>query len=207
VRRFVLLLVALMFTFTALVGCRQEEETDPVDLSPMPAAAAPPYVCEYIPLRAVELMTGVRDPLVSGSFDFSDKEGHGVGSCAIYRPDGNRLKVMLVELIPGDYTEFVQGYIDGGFARLPEIIPGSIGAYSTSEGGKNNAAYAYLATENTELVVQMDYGAPGRDNAADVVALMKLIAPKLLSADNTPSASPTASASPTVKKSEEPGEG
>ncbi|SDR15854.1 hypothetical protein SAMN04489764_3774 [Thermostaphylospora chromogena] len=47
----------------------------------------------------------------------------------------------------------------------------------------------------------MEHGAPGRDNAADVAALMKLIAPKLLGADATPSASPTA------KQAEKSGEG
>ena len=72
---------------------------------PVTEAAASPYICEHIPLKAVELMTGVRDPLVRGYFDLAVAGGLGDGSCAAYRRDGERLKVLQIGLTPGGYPE------------------------------------------------------------------------------------------------------
>ncbi|WP_204286746.1 hypothetical protein [Microbispora amethystogenes] len=44
-------------------------------------------------------------------------------------------------------------------------------------------------------MIQLEIGAEGRDNAADVVALMKLIAPKLITDASAASSSPSPSVS------------
>lgn len=193
-------LAFLICALVALGGC-QGQEQPPSDLSPMPTVAAPPYICDQIPLRAVELMTGISRPLARGSFDLGEGESGGSGSCAIYKPDGSRGQVMLITLTKSGFRGFIEDRLENGESRLPEIVPGSIGSYFAPSDSEDNEAYAHLVGGNSELIVEMEHGAPGRDNAADVAALMKLIAPKLLGADATPSASPTA------KQAEKSGEG
>lgn len=177
-----------------LTGCQGEHR--PVDRTPLPTVAAPPYICEYVPLRAVELMTGVRDPLVRGYFDLTSAGGLGDGVCAVYQRGGDRLKVLLVDLTPGGYPGQIKEDLDGGASPLPEIVPGSIGSYFRRASGENNAAFARLVRGKAELSVQLEIGVEGRNNAADVAALMKLIAPKLITPASAPSASPSTSPSP-----------
>ncbi|WP_189248493.1 hypothetical protein [Streptosporangium pseudovulgare] len=165
----------------------------------MPAVAAPPYICEHIPLKAVELMTGVRDPLVRGYFDLSAAEGLGIGSCAVYQRSGERLKVLLIDLTPGGYPEEVTEHLEDGASPLPEIVPGAIGSYFRPKDSEDNDAYALLVRGKAELSIQLDIGVEGRDNAADVLALMKLIAPKLITDASAPSAKPASTASPSPK--------
>ncbi|MEV4528997.1 hypothetical protein [Streptosporangium sp. NPDC049304] len=159
--------------------------------------AAPPYLCDHIPLKAVELMTGVRDPLVRGSFDLTSAGGLGDGSCAIYQREGERLKVLLINLSPGGYPGPVEEQIEGGATPLPEILPGVTGYYFRRVSGENNAAFSTLVRGKAEINILLEIGVAGRDNAADVLALMKLIAPKLLTDASAPSPTPK---SPTPKK-------
>ncbi|MFF0311216.1 hypothetical protein ACFYSC_27620 [Streptosporangium sp. NPDC004379] len=159
-------------------------------------ADTPPYICDHIPLKAVELMTGVQNPLVRGYFDLAAAEGLGIGSCAVYQRSGERLKVLLIDLTPGGYPEEVEEQLDDGAAALPEIVPGSIGYYFKSSHSTSNAAYAMLVRGKAEISIQLDIGVKGRDNAADVLALMKLIAPKLITDASAPSAKPVSTASP-----------
>ncbi|WP_285704832.1 hypothetical protein [Microtetraspora sp. NBRC 16547] len=153
--------------------------------------AAPPYICGYIPLKAVALMTGVYDPLARGYFDLTTSDGLGIGDCAAYRQDGDRQKVLQIDLMPRGYTEMVEENIRLGASPLPEIIPGAKGSYFKGADGKSNSASAVLVRGEATISIQLQIGASGRDNAADVAALMKLIAPKLITDASAPSGSPS----------------
>jgi hypothetical protein len=183
--------VAVVVLTCALLLSSACQSEKPIDRTPLPTVAAPPYICEYIPLKPVELMTGVKDPLVRGFFDLSVSGGLGDGSCAVYQPDGDRWKVLLVDLTPGAYRGEIDERLRNGALPLPEIVPGAIGAYFKVASGENNAALAVLVRGKAALRIHLEIGAPGRDNAADVVALMKLIAPKLITDASAPSASPS----------------
>ncbi|WP_146607869.1 hypothetical protein [Spongiactinospora gelatinilytica] len=87
----------------------------------------------------------------------------------------------MVDLTPLDYTERVKEQLDQGAPPLPEIVPGAIGYYFARPNDKNNAAFATLATDKARLSVQLEMGVAGRDSAADVLAMMKLIGPRLIS--------------------------
>ncbi|GAT65364.1 hypothetical protein PS9374_00997 [Planomonospora sphaerica] len=140
-------------------------------------------------------MTGVRNPLVRGHFDLTSASGLGDGSCAVYQRTGERLKVLLIDLTPGGSTEEVKEEISNGASPLPEIVPGSLGHYFKSDGSEHNVAVAVLVRGKAELSVQLEIGVEGRDNAADVAAMMKLIAPKLITDASAPAAGPSASPS------------
>ncbi|MET9067415.1 hypothetical protein [Streptosporangium sandarakinum] len=191
---------ALSCALVLSTACQAGQSTSgEVDRAPLPTVAAPPYICEHIPLKAVELMTGVRNPLVRGYFDLTAAEGLGIGSCAVYQRSGERLKVLLIDLTPGGYPEEVEEQLEDGASPLPEIVPGSIGYYFKSVHSTSNAAYAMLVRGKAEISIQLDIGVEGRDNAADVLALMKLIAPKLITDASAPSAKTASTASPSPK--------
>lgn len=183
--------MALFGALVLLTGC-QHSGQKAVGLDPLPAVAEPPYVCGYIPARAVELMTGVRDPLVQGSFDLSAAGGLGAGSCAVYQREGARLKVLQIQLTPGGFREAVEEQLADGALPLPEVVPGAVGYYFAPAQSKDNDAYALLVRGRSEIDIALELGAEGRDNAGDVVALMKLIAPKLITDASAPGASPSA---------------
>ncbi|WP_146615546.1 hypothetical protein [Nonomuraea aridisoli] len=136
----------------------------------------------------MELMTGVRQPIARGDFDLSFGEGVGIGGCAIYQPTGDKKKLLDVDLTPEGGEEWVRAQIKAGDKPLPEIVPGGIGFYTqggTVEADKTMAG-AVLVRGKAQLFVGMSRGLEGRDNAADVIALMKLIAPKLITDATAP---------------------
>ncbi|MER5418276.1 hypothetical protein [Streptosporangium roseum] len=189
-------MTALACALAVSTACRSEEVK--VDRSPLPAVATPPYICDHIPLKAVELMTGVRNPLVRGSFDLTTAGGLGDGSCVAYQRDGERLKVLHIDLTPGGYVGEIEERIEDGASSMPEIAPGAIGSYFKDVNSRNSAAYAMLVRGKAEINIQLEIGVAGRDNAADVLALMRLIAPKLLTDASAPPATTTSpSPSPT----------
>ncbi|MEN3541309.1 hypothetical protein AAH991_39810 [Microbispora sp. ZYX-F-249] len=186
--------VRVMTLFGALVlltGC-QHSENKAVDRDPLPTSAEPPYVCGHIPARAVELMTGARDPLVQGSFDLSAAGGLGAGSCAVYQRGGERLKLLQIQLTPGGFRGAVEEQLADGASPLPELVPGAVGYYFAPADGEDNEAYALLVRGKAEIDIALEIGVEGRDNAADVLALMKLIAPRLITDASAPSAGPSA---------------
>ncbi|MFC5820701.1 hypothetical protein [Nonomuraea harbinensis] len=73
---------------------------------------------------------------------------------------------------------------DGVSKQLPEIIPGGFGFY-TVDLNEETRAGAMLVKGKARLSIELVKGVKGRDNAADVVALMKLIAPQLIPAAGT----------------------
>lgn len=135
-------------------------------------------------------MTGVHDPLVRGNIDLSLSGGIGSGSCAFYERSGDRLKVLRVRLSPGGDVAQVEEQLKHGAMPLPEILPGGRGYYFKDPASKTNAAHAMLVRNKSMINIQLEIGVEGRDNAADVVALMKLIAPKLITDASAPSESP-----------------
>ncbi|WP_157549591.1 hypothetical protein [Nonomuraea candida] len=178
-------------TASALASACQQQDGTPVDTTPLPSIASPPYVCDYIPLDAVRLMTGVQDPIVDGKFDM--KAGENVGSsqwgsggCFVYQPTGDKPKVLNVSLSPDGTEEEVVSRIRKGAGRLPEIVPGSVGFYFQDGSADNTQAAAVLVHGQDRVTVELVRGVKGRDNAADAVALMTLIAPNLI-LDATPS--------------------
>lgn len=74
---------------------------------------------------------------------------------------------------------------------MPPIVPGAIGYFDTDPSG-HASAHAGIARGTALLIVKLDRGVEGRDNAADVVALMKLIAPKLITSADAPTPTPSA---------------
>jgi hypothetical protein len=181
-----ILLVGAIF---ALVSC-QQQESPPVDKTSLPSVAASPYICDHVPLDAVRLMTGIRDPLVEGYFNMTvgqelDGLDYGTGSCRVYRPNGDKLKVLQISLSPAGSKSVVDWEISQGAQRLPEIVPDAVGYYGKNGSADNTQAAAILVHGSDRVIVDLIQGVKGRDNAADVVAMMKLIAPKLI-LDATP---------------------
>ncbi|MEU6715356.1 hypothetical protein ABZ897_28160 [Nonomuraea sp. NPDC046802] len=148
--------------------------------TPLPSVAAPPYVCDHIPLDAVRLMTGVHDPIVRGRFNISTDENLSSGGCFVYQSTGSKPKVLDVTLAPGGSEKEVESQIGQGARRLPEILPGAVGYYGQDGSAGNTQAAATLVRGTDLLIVELVRGVKGRDNTADVVALMKLVAPKLV---------------------------
>ncbi|MEV4217565.1 hypothetical protein [Nonomuraea sp. NPDC049725] len=179
----------LLCTLPLLAACRQEEDP-PIDTRPLPSVAASPFVCDLVPLEAVRLMTGLRDPIIKGAFDMTvgqqiDKLDYGTGSCRVYQPTGNKPKVLQITLSPAGSEHEVEWEISQGARRLPEIVPGGIGSYGQNGPADDARAAAMLVHGYDRVIVELVHGVKGRDNAADVVAMMKLIAPKLI-LDATP---------------------
>ncbi|MFC4012642.1 hypothetical protein ACFOY2_35795 [Nonomuraea purpurea] len=181
--------VALLGTLFASAACQQPESL-PIDRTPVPSMAASPYICDYVPLDAVRLMTGIRDPIVDGDFDMTvgkelDGKNYGTGSCHVYQPNGNKPKVLQISLSPAGSAQEVEWEIGQGAQKLPEIVPGAVGFYSQDGSADNTQAAAMLVRGQDRVIVELVRGVKGRDNTADVVAMMKLVAPKLI-----PDASP-----------------
>ncbi|GGL47974.1 hypothetical protein GCM10014719_56540 [Planomonospora parontospora subsp. antibiotica] len=187
------LVMTLMCVLTLSAAC-QNGDTASVDRTPLPTVAAPPYICDHVPLKAVELMTGVRGPLARGRFNLTSDGSLDMGVCVVRRRSDQE-NVLVIDLSPGKDRAAIEEYLDDGATPLPEIVPGSIGAYFKSPSGENNAAYAHLLGDGSWLSVKLEIGVEGRDNAADVAAMMKLIAPKLITDARAPTADPAASPS------------
>ncbi len=130
-------------------------------------------------------MTGIQDPIVNGKFDMAvgkrlDGKSYGTGGCYIYEPTGNKSKVLQISLSPAGSKEEVEAEISQGARRLPEIVPGAVGYYGQDGNADDPHAAAVLVHGLDQMIVELVHGVKGRDNAADVVALMKLVAPKLI---------------------------
>ncbi|MEV0378595.1 hypothetical protein [Nonomuraea sp. NPDC050643] len=160
-------------------GCRQEPSS-PADTRPLPSVAASPFVCGHVPADAVARITGVRDPLVRGFFDLTSANGLGDGSCTAYEPDGERPKVLSILLDPtAPEGEVAWELRNGGAKPMPQIVPGAEGYY-VPDAHERTGVTAVLVRGHVRLSVVLLKGVEGRDKVADVVALMRLIAPKLV---------------------------
>lgn len=170
--------LALALVSVLTTSCSNQEEQ--TKNAPLPTAAAPPYICQYIPRDAVVQMTGLQDPLVKGSFDLEAAEGHGIGSCTIHRPSEEQERLLEVALLAHSRRS-TDEEIRLGAKRLPEIIPGSDGYYGTKQFiSDQKGAVAVLNKGISTIVIDLSHEVAGRDPEADVVALMKLVAPKLI---------------------------
>ncbi|MEV4390712.1 hypothetical protein [Nonomuraea sp. NPDC049607] len=168
-----------------------QEDTPPaVDAAPLPSAPAPPYLCDYIPKAAAKLMTGVSDPIVTGFLKepVDDVAGHGI--CTAYEPSGERAQILSAILDTGGIRGQVDEYLKDGGKLLPAIVPGGYGAYVRDRERATHVG-AILVQGKARLLVELVRGVEGRDNVADMVAFMKLIAPRLLTNNATPSPGPS----------------
>lgn len=171
-------LAATACILISIVGCSAGET---IDTAPLPSVAAPPYLCGQLPRDAVERMTGLPDPVVRGSFDLAAVGGHGTGWCIVYEPGEERTQVLEVSLLTDFAARRAEDEIRLGAKRLPSIVPGADGYYATKRSGDEDiGAVAVLTRGRSTLVVSLDKNIEGRNAEADVVALMKLIAPKLI---------------------------
>ncbi|MFC5834145.1 hypothetical protein ACFPZ3_60740 [Nonomuraea insulae] len=153
-----------------------------IDTAPLPTAYAPPYVCDYVPKVAVERMTGITDPLVNGSLRLAREDSPANGGCSAYQRTGERGTVLRIMLDSGGSRGQVENQLrDGNSKQLPEIVPGGFGYYANYPNDEAHVG-AMLVKGQARLSIELVKGVKGRDNAADVVALMKLIAPKLITA-------------------------
>jgi hypothetical protein len=134
-------------------------------------------------------MTGVSEPVVVG-FLKEWRNGVGYGTCATYQPTGERAQLLYVFLDSTGVRGQVDEYLKDGGKLLPEIVRGGYGAYIKDPERETRAA-ALIVKGRARLSVELVRGVKGRDNAADVVGLMKLIAPRLLADTDTPSPSPS----------------
>ncbi|WP_327588577.1 hypothetical protein OHA25_17205 [Nonomuraea sp. NBC_00507] len=180
---------SLLTCILVLISACQQDKTPVVDTAPLPSAPAPPYLCDHIPEAAAKLMTGVSNPIVVG-FLTEPRTEAGYGTCATYQPTGERARLLRVILDAGGVRGQVDEYLKDGGKLLPEIVPGGYGAYIKDPDEESHVG-AILVKGKARLLVELARGVKGRDNAADMVAFMKLIAPRLLIGTDTPSPSPS----------------
>jgi hypothetical protein len=172
-----------------VAGCSQPDEK--ADTTPLPTTASPPYICDHIPLQAVQRMTGIQNPLSRGSFGLPSDGGYGNGWCRVYQPTEEESQVLEVILIPSGNPTRIDEELRNGAKRLPQVMPGADGYYFSTKEDDHAGAVATLIRQETTLIVNMQRGGEGRNHEADVIALMKLIAPKLVADAGTPSPSPS----------------
>lgn len=130
-------------------------------------------------------MTGAHDPIVVGFLN-EWRNGVGHGTCATYQPTGERVQLLHVVLDSNGARGQVDEYIGDGGKLLPGIIPGGYGAY-IKDPQRNTRVAALIVKGKARLSVELVRGVAGRDNAADMVAFMKLITPRLLADASYPS--------------------
>lgn len=156
-------------------------------MTPLPTAYGPPFICGHVPKIAVERMTAVTDPLTTGSLELASNDPlrPAAGACAAYEGTGERRTVLRIFQDVGGSRGQVENQLrDGVSKQLPEIVSGGFGFYTTDPNGEPRAG-AMLVKGKARLSIELVKGVKGRDNAADVVALMKLIAPKIIATSST----------------------
>ncbi|MGW3351624.1 hypothetical protein ACWDA3_50720 [Nonomuraea rubra] len=189
-----LLLPALACTTSS--ACHSES----IDLRPMPSSLPDPaafrsYICDHgdvgIPAHAVELMTGLPADLTAyGHFDLGPAPDATANVCRVYSPSELVLEIYLADLGDKWKENVFDKRLQAGGTPMPSLLPDAVGVYWAGptadmgpvRGSANtlNEARAYLFRKGTELGIRLLRGAPGRDNAADVLALTRLIAPTLM---------------------------
>lgn len=175
------LLIRTAFIVSVLAGissCTGETPAK-VDTSPLTTAYAPPFICNYVPKAAVEQITGVRDPLVTGSLNPPTKNNPAIGACSVFQNSGERSSILRIMLDTNGSRGQIEEQLRDGSKPLPAIVPGGAGYYVTDPNSKTRVG-SVLVRGDVRLGIELVIGAEGRDNEADVVALMKLIAPKLM---------------------------
>jgi hypothetical protein len=180
--------IAGLITCTLMfISACQQNKPSVVDMAPLPSTPIPPYVCDYIPRAAATLMTGISEPTVVGFLKGPQGEP-GYGTCGLYQPSAERVRLLRVILDTGGTRGQVDEYLKDGGKLLPEIVPGGYGAY-VKDPDKGPRVGAILVKGKARLLIELARGAEGRDHSADMIALMKLIAPRLLNGTDAPSPS------------------
>jgi hypothetical protein len=156
-----------------------------VDTSPLSTAYAPPFICDYVPKAAVEQMTGVRDPLATGSLNLAAKDRPAIGACSIFQNSGEKPSILRIMLDTAGSRGQIDEQLRDGSKLLPPIVPDGFGYYVKDPNVEAQVG-SVLVRGKVRLGIELVRGVKGRDNEADVVALMKLIAPKLIMGTGTP---------------------
>ncbi|MFI7148051.1 hypothetical protein ACIBO2_24330 [Nonomuraea sp. NPDC050022] len=156
-----------------------------VDASPLSTAYAAPFICNYVPKAAVEQMTGVRDPLATGSLNLAAKGQSAIGACSIFQNSGDKPSILRIMLDTAGSRGQIDEQLRDGSKPLPSIVPDGFGYY-VKDTDMETRVGSVLVRGKVRLGIELVRGAKGRDNEADVVALMKLIAPKLIMGTGTP---------------------
>ncbi|HLU71720.1 MAG TPA: hypothetical protein VKZ82_06045 [Nonomuraea sp.] len=175
-------LACALITVGACTGSSEQ-----VDLTALPSAYSAPFICDHVPKIAVERMTGITDPLTTGAVELAsgDPLRPATGACAAYQRTGERSTVLRITQDVGGSRGHVESYLREGMGKqLPEIVPGGISYYASYPNEEAHVA-AMLVKGKARLAIELVKGVKGRDNVADVVALMKLIAPKLIDTADT----------------------
>jgi hypothetical protein len=157
----------------------------PIDRSPLSTAYTPPFICNYVPKATVEQMTGVRDPLVTGSLNLAVKDRPAIGACSIFESSGDRHAVLRIMLDTAGSRGQIDEQLQDGSKPLPSIVPDGFGYY-VKDANIETRVGSVLVRGKVRLGIELVRGVKGRDNEADVVALMRLIAPKLILGTGTP---------------------
>ncbi|MEV4079277.1 hypothetical protein ACGFJC_42390 [Nonomuraea fuscirosea] len=100
------------------------------------------------------------------------------------------VQLLRVTLDAGGIRGQVDEYVKDGGRLLPAIMHDGYGAYIKDPEQQTHIA-AILVRGKARLLVDLGQGSTSRDSAGDMVAFMKLIAPKLLADTGTPSLSPS----------------
>ncbi|WP_345567212.1 hypothetical protein [Nonomuraea rosea] len=161
------------------------EAPEKVDTSPLSTAYAPPFICNYVPKAAVEQITGVREPLVKGSLNLAAKDRPAIGACSVFQNGGEKLSILRIMLDTAGSRGQIDEQLRDGSKPLPSVVPDGFGYYVTDPNVKTRVG-SVLVRGKVRLGIELVLGVEGRDNEADVVALMKLIAPKLIMGTGTP---------------------
>ena len=107
--------------FTAvLAACILTTACSRPDTTPLPTTASPPFVCDHVPLQAVERMTGPCASPAKGSSAGSGGWGSRRVVRIVYRPDEEEVKVLDIELATDNDPGRVESEVRDGAKRLPE---------------------------------------------------------------------------------------
>lgn len=176
-----------MVTVIAVTGMSAcaGKAAEKVDTSPLSTAYAPPFICSYVPKAAVEQMTGVRDPLITGSLNLAAKDRPAIGACSIFQNSGDKPSILRIMLDTAGSRGQIDEQLRDGSKQLPAIVPDGFGYYVKDTNVETRVG-SVLVRGKVRLGIELVRGVKGRDNEADVVALMKLIAPKLIMGTGTP---------------------
>ena len=169
----------------AMGGCSRHS----VDTSAIPTAnpASGTRVCGVLPKRAVELAVGVSDFSVKqdGSLSFMKRAPNVPAGCFIYPSSGHGLPLMDVTYDPGhnaaqnrtDLQRALSGQSDA--KPLPTDIGSGFVDPTYDLHPKDPSAQARRYGNGNQLEVDISKGPKQRNQANDVLAIMRLLKPYL----------------------------
>ena len=156
------------------------------DLSPVPADAEPPYVCDGVPQQSVELILGGESVDVSTQGRWG-ADGAGF-DCVVETGDGAG-RVMVIEAAPpsailaaADAATTLQMLADQGESEPLDLdVPGAGYVY-----GPDSPTAVWVCDERVLSVELIAVGTQGRDLRADATALLTSMLPWACGGEDAP---------------------